>query len=109
MRRCHPLRLVWTQVLDVDDRATCNSREADDEHDRYDKHTQFRRPTRKHKGYAKRNENDRETDDNQIAPASLINCVPDALIGERRAETDTVPPVGGDDTAHERDAGPDED
>jgi len=96
-------------VLDVADRATCNRHEPDDEHDRYHKRTQFRRPMRKHKRYAERNENDRETDENQIAAASLINCIPDALIGERRAETDTVPPVGRDDTTHERDAGSDED
>jgi hypothetical protein len=29
------LELLWTQVLDVADRATCNGHEADDEHDRY--------------------------------------------------------------------------
>jgi hypothetical protein len=64
---------------------------------------------RKHNGCADRNEDDSDTEDDQIAPGSLIDCVPDALIDERRAETDTVPAVGRDYTAREWDAGADED
>ncbi len=76
-------QLVPRQALDVADRATCYCREAEDEHERDEQRVQFWWPVRQCEGGSYREEDDHGADDEQIAPASLIDCVPRALIGER--------------------------
>ena len=67
--------------------------ESTNEHGCHEKSAPFRLPTGKRQRRDQREYDDRRADDEQIAAASLVDRVPQLLIGERRPQSDSVPTI----------------